>query len=160
MPRAEAIPNPLASRRRTAPQTPLMHPMKAHAAVWQHVNSLSPDDLAKTADRADYSLPLLGELAGNPKVNAKDVIKAASQAAADGKITPTEAVQFISGMPDDASKLQGWLRGLYAVTMTTAVHAKAAQMKAAQQQPVAAAAPVQAPTTPSTPTSLTPGEAA
>jgi hypothetical protein len=142
--------NPLAAK----PQTPKSeHPMMNHARVWRHVQQMHPDDIAAKTDRLDYMLPILGELARNPKVTSKDVIKAAAQAAADGKAEPNEAVQFISQMPDDPAKLQPWLRNLYETNISAQIHMKAARIQQAQaaQQPTQAA--------PVTPTSMTPGEA-
>ena len=143
--------NPLAAKPNTKQNAD--HPMMLHARTWNHVRQMHPDDIAHKSDRLDYMLPILGELAGNPKVTSKDVIKAAAQAAADGKAEPNEAVQFISQMPDDPAKLQPWLRGLYEANVSAQIHMKAAriqQAQAAQQAPQAA---------PVTPTSMTPGEA-
>jgi hypothetical protein len=156
MPQPEAKTNPLA--RRPVPQSPPMHPMKAHAHVWQQVGKIPPEELPDRIKKVDGNLPIMGELAGNPNVTSKDVIKAASQAAANGTSTPTEAVQFISAMPDDPKKLQGWLKGMYSYAMSAAVHMKAAQMAGAQQAP-AAPEPAPAPGSPPPPTSMTPGEA-
>ena len=146
MPQPEAKPNPLAAQRK--PQQPQMHPMKAHAMIWRHVGTMDSDTLTAKSAQTDKLLPILGALAGNPKVTGKDVIKAASQAAADGIATPTEAVQFISAMPEKPEDLQGWLRNIYAANLSAAVHMKAAQMKAGQ--PVAGA-PVPPPAVPSAP---------
>ncbi len=123
--------NPLATRQ-AKPTEP--HPMTRHAQMWQHVGKMSPDDLPGHIDRIDYILPLLGALAGNPKVKAKDVIRAAADAAGSGKVSPKDAVKFISGMPIDPEKLQGWLKGLYAANLSAAVHMKAAAMQGAQAQ--------------------------
>jgi hypothetical protein len=138
--------------------------MAAHATVWQHVNSMPMGAMAAKSQQIDAILPILGELSGNPGVTAKDVIKAASQAAADGIATPTEAVQFISQIPDDPTKLQGWLRGLYAVNLSAAVHMKARQMQPAQapsEAPQTPAAPATNPMQagPPPPVSMTPGSA-
>jgi hypothetical protein len=151
MAQPEARTNPLA--RRPQPQGSAMHPIHAHALMWQHVQGMDGDTLAKQSAQTDYILPLLGELAGNPKVTSKDVIKAASQAAADEQVTPVQAVQFISGMPDDPAKLQGWLRNIYAAQMSAAVHMAAAKNQRAQSQQV----PAGAEQMPPTPTSMTPG---
>lgn len=127
MPQPEAKPNPLmAGRPKRQPQKE--HPMMAHARMWQYAHSLPPDQLATETDRTDYALPIIGALAGNPKVTAKDVIKAAAQAAADGKIPPSGAVQVISQIPPDPDKLQPWLRQMYAAHLSAAVHMKAAMM--------------------------------
>jgi hypothetical protein len=112
-----------------APQT-TMHPLKAHAAIWHHVSQMPQDQLADKTRQADYAIPILAELSGNPDVKPRDVIKAAAQAAADGMMSPSDAVGFITKMPQDPDKLRPWLRQMYAVQMTAAVHMKAAQMKA------------------------------
>ena len=131
---AEAKPNPLAPPRR-AQADQKMHPMKAHALVWQHVSRMDDGTLAAKSKQLDSLLPIVGELAGNPDVTTKDVIKAASQAAAEGIATPTEAVQFISSMPEEPDKLQGWLKGFYALQMSASVHMKARQMGMVQPAP-------------------------
>lgn len=149
--------NPLVSRKKS---TPLGkdHPALMHAQAWGRVQQIPPENINAQTDQLEYVLPVLGALAGNPKVTPKMVIKAAAQASADGKIEPSDAVKFISGMPPDPQKLQGWLRDLYTHTMSAQVHLKAAQIKAAQPppQPPQQAAP--APASPlSTPTAMTPG---
>ena len=60
---------------------------------------------------------------------------------------------MISQMPDDPTKLRAWLKQLYVVNLTAAVHLKAAMMPAPQQpaaQPAAMPqpAPMQAAPTP------------
>ena len=154
----EAKPNPLARPNRAAPKP---NPMLAHAQIWKHVSGMAPDDVSKGAERLDYVLPILGALAGDPKVTPKKVIMAASQAAADGIATPAEAVQFITGMPSDPEKLQPWLRQLYVTNMSAAVHMKAALMKRQQPVPGLPPAPDAAPSHPTEPppTSMTPQEA-
>lgn len=119
-------PNPLASPSND-------HPAMLHAKMWQHAHSLSPDDLPEKIKRLDYVLPVLGALANNPKVTAKDVIKAAASAAADGAIEPSQAVKFITGMPAESEKLRPWLKTLYEANLSAAVHMKAAAMKPATQ---------------------------
>lgn len=116
----------------------------AHARIFKHVEAMAPDELSSKADLVSYVTPILGALAGNPKVTSKDVVKAAAQAAADGKIQPSEAVKFLTTMPSKPDDLRPWLKSLYAANMTALVHMKAAMMPAA---PVAAApvAPAQAP---------------
>lgn len=104
-----------------------------HANVWQHINSMAPDDQASTMDELKYSLPILGALANNPKTTRKDVIKAAADAAGSGKIDPSKAVSLISQMPDDPTKLQPWLKTMYATDLTAMVHLKAAAMPQAPQ---------------------------
>ena len=155
---AEAKPNPLAPPRR-AQADQQMHPMKAHALVWRHVGRMDDGTLTAKSKQLDSLLPIVGELAGNPDVTTKDVIKAASQAAAEGIATPTEAVQFISSMPEEPDKLQGWLKGFYALQMSASVHMKARQMGMVQPAPSPAAAPAAGPSAPAPPTSMTPGEA-
>lgn len=131
--------NPLAATRPlSSPKSD--HPATLHAKVWQHVNSMSPDDQASKMDELKYSLPILGALANNPKTTRKDVIKAAAAAAGDGKIDPSMAVSIISQMPDDPMKLGPWLKNMYATNLSAMVHLKAA---AAPQQQQAAPAPVQ-----------------
>lgn len=121
-------------------------PMMQHAKIWRHVKGLPPDELGAHVDRTDYVLPILGALASNPKVTSKMVIKAASQAVADQKIPPSQAVQFISQIPAEPEKLQPWLRQLYAANLSAAVHMKAAMMQQAahpdpEEQPIAPQAP-------------------
>lgn len=140
--------NPLAPVQKTKPAK--AHPAQAHAQVWQHVQSMDPQDISAASDRTSYALPILGALAGNPKTTRKDVIKAAADAAGEGKIDPSMAVGLISQMPDDPQKLQGWLRGLYNYNFSAQVHMKARQAQEAipqatpgQQPPAQAAAPIQ-----------------
>jgi hypothetical protein len=109
-------------------------PMLVHARIWRHAHSMDDDKLASATEQASYTVPLLGKLAGDPKTTGKDVIKAAASAAADLKVTPQEAVQFISQMPTDPDKLQPWLKGLYEAQMTQLVHMKAAAMLRADPQ--------------------------
>jgi len=151
-------PNPLTSDRpqKIAANDLMLH----HARVWQHVNSLPYSDVIQKSKSIEYILPRLGELAGNPNVKSKDVIKAAAQAAADGEVSPDEAVKFISGMPPDPDKLQGWLKTLYAANLAAQVHMKAAIIQKSQQpsqapQNAPAGAPLQSVAPP--PASMTPG---
>lgn len=123
---AEARPNPLAPSKRSV--TPTAHPAMAHARVWNHVNSMEPEQLASKTTETAYALPIIGALAANPKVTRKDVIKAAADAAGAGKIKPSQAVEIISGMPDDPAKLRPWLRDAYAANLSGLVHMKAAMM--------------------------------
>lgn len=125
--------NPLASSRAKPPAAE-PHPMQRHAEQWQHVNSHPPEALQAHVEFADYALPILGQLAGDPKVKAKDVIKAVSSAAADGKIEPSKGVAFISQMPADDDKLRPWLKERYADMLGVTVHAKAALLQQAAQQ--------------------------
>jgi hypothetical protein len=125
---------------RPAPQ----HPMMTHAKTWKHVSGMAPDDVATKSQELDYALPVLGELAADPNVTSKDVIQAAASAAAEGAIEPSQAVQLISGMPDDPTKLQGWLKNLYAVNLSAQVHMKAA-LQQQQARQTAASAPEVAP---------------
>lgn len=129
--------NPLATSRK--PQAP--HPAEMHAKMWQHVNTMQSDEMTAQIQQSSYATPILGALAADPKVTRKDVIKAAADAAADGKIPPSQAVSFITQMPDDPDKLRPWLKGLYAANMSALVHMKAAQMPA--PAPVQAPAPAQ-----------------
>lgn len=133
-------PNPLAAPAPTQASPaarPPDDPMMQHARMWQYVNGMKPDEIASKAKEIDGTLPLLGALAGNDRVTAKNVIKAAADAAATGKITPSQAVKFISGMPDDHTKLQSWLKGIYAANMGALVHMKAALMAQRPGAPVA-----------------------
>lgn len=128
--------NPLSSTRQTVPTGP--HPVMGHAQMWQHVNNMAPDEQANNAAAISYGLPIVGALAGNPKVTRRDVIKAAADAAGAGKIPPSQAVQMISQMPEDPDKLQPWLKGMYSTYLTALVHLKAAMMPDPQpQQPAA-----------------------
>jgi hypothetical protein len=129
--------NPLSvTRKNTAPT---QDPMRGHAQMWKHVNSMPSDDLATKAAEISYSLPILGALAGNPKVTSKNVIKATADAAGAGKMPPSKAVEIISQMPADPEKLQPWLKGLYAAGMTALVHMKAVMMREQASQGASAA---------------------
>lgn len=139
-----AAPNPLASPKKVmVPAEP--HPMMAHAKMWQHVQGMDPDALSKATATSSYALPILGKLAGDPNVSAKDVIKAAASAAGDGKIDPSQAVKLISEMPGEPDKIQPWLKSLYETHLTGLVHMKAAAMQQQGQQgaPAPAAPAVQ-----------------
>lgn len=118
-------------------------PMMRHAKIWQHVGKMAPDAIPAHVERMEYVLPILGALASDPNVKAKDVIKAAAQAAADGKVDAGQAVGFISGMPADPDKIRPWLKGLYAANLSAHVHMKAAMLQQRQQAPQAV--PVAAP---------------
>ncbi len=118
--------NPLSSNRPSAAPAP--HPAQAHAQVWQHAQAIPEHALDGAISIANYSLPVLGALASNPKTTRKDVIKAAADAAGAGKIPASQAVSLISEMPADPDKLQGWLKSLYAYQLTSLVHMKARAM--------------------------------
>lgn len=153
--------NPLASRR-PRPAEPKDDPMHRHAQVWQHIESQPADILHQHVAFMDYALPILGRLAGDPNVKAKDVIKALSGAVADGKMDPSKAVANLAGMPADPEKLRPWLREKYADSLATTVHAKAALMRqgamAAPGQGTPQAAPQAAP--PGAPPGATPPQPA
>ncbi len=136
--------NPLSSAPRGA-STPKNDPMLRHAQMWRHAHAMASDDLAQHIQTADYSLPIFAALAANPKVTAKDVIKATSGAVADGKISPSQGVATITNMPADSDQLKPWLRQMYANGLTLAVHAKAALMAKTQPQAAPQQAPMQSP---------------
>lgn len=129
--------NILSSKRKNVAPT-ADHPMMMHAQTWQHVNGMAQDDMTSKAIEVNAWLPTLGALAGNPKVTSKDIIKAAADAAGIGTMRPSQAVSFISMMPDDPDKLRPWLKNLYAANLSALVHIKAALMPTPQP----AAAPV------------------
>lgn len=131
----------ISQKARPAPE----HPMMLHAKAWRHVGGMPSDQLASKSKELDYALPILGALAGNPNVTPKDVIKAAASAAADGALAPDQAVQMISAMPADPTKVQPWLKQLYAANLSAQVHMKAAMMQQAQPRQ---AQPQQAPAAP------------
>jgi hypothetical protein len=147
--------NPLSSSPslKPAPQHPMLH----HAKVWAHVGKMAPEDVQSKTTELDAVVPLLGALAGKPNVSRKDVIRAAADASGAGHIDPSQAVAFISQMPDDPKDLQPWLRNAYTTNLTALVHLKAAQMASngvpaagapnpAAQQQGAPAMPAAAPT--------------
>jgi hypothetical protein len=120
--------NPLAPTRRPGPAEPEPHPMVRHAALYQHVNNQTQKTLQDHVAQMDYSLPILGALAADPDVTAKDVIKALANSVADGKRSPSSAVAAIANMPSEPDKLRPWLKEQYATNLQTTVHAKAALM--------------------------------
>lgn len=124
--------NPLTSSR-VKPPASAPDPMLRHAQLWQHMNSMDGDALKTQVAAMDYGLPIIGKLAGDPNVKAKDVIKAVSSAVADGHMQPSIAVATISDMPADTDKLRPWLRARYSDNLSAVVHAKAALL--AQPQP-------------------------
>jgi hypothetical protein len=132
--------NPLASRR-PRPAEPKDHPMLRHAQIFQHIEKQTPDTLQKHVGFMDYALPIMGRLAGNPDVTAKDVIKALSGAVADGQMEPARAVANLADMPAEPDKLRPWLREKYADALATTVHAKAALMRQGAMQVPGQAAP-------------------
>jgi len=136
--------NPLQPTPRMAAATK-DHPASMHARVWQHVNAMPPHEIPDKAAQMDALLPVLGGLAGNPNVKAKDVIKAAADAAASKRVSPSEAVEFISQMPTEPDKLQPWLRTIYAANLSAQVHMKAAMAQQAQAAAQPAPAPVAMP---------------
>ena len=126
--------NPLASTPRPRPAEAKPHPMLRHAQLWDKVNQHGPETLQAHVTQMDHELPVLGSLANNPNVTAKDVIKALANSVAEGKRSPSSAVAAIADMPSDTDKLRPWLKERYAENLATTVHAKAALM-AQQQQP-------------------------
>jgi hypothetical protein len=153
--------NPLASRRPSAAEAK-PDPMHRHAQVWQHIEQQPADTLHQHVAFMDYALPIIGRLAGNPDVKAKDVIKALSGAVADGKMDASKAVANLGDMPADPDKLRPWLREKYADALATTVHAKAALMRQGAMPPPGPAAPGAAPgpTTAALPVPATPGPTA
>lgn len=125
--------NPLSGAR--TPIAPAEHPMLGHAKIWRHVNAMAPNDMADSAGTMSATLPSLAALAGNPKVTRKDVIKAAADAVGGSQLPPSQAVKFISDMPDDPDKLQVWLKQMYQTHLTALVHMKAAMTPDAQAAP-------------------------
>jgi hypothetical protein len=125
--------NPLAPTRRPRPAEPEPHPMVRHAALYQHVNNQTQKTLQDHVAQMDYGLPILGALAADPDVTAKDVIKALSNSVAEGKRSPSSAVAAIANMPAEPDKLRPWLKEQYATNLATTVHAKAALMSQAAQ---------------------------
>jgi hypothetical protein len=117
--------NPLSSMRRNM-VTSADHPMMQHARIWQHVNGMEPNAIPQKIDELDYAVPLMGQLAGNPKTSRKDIIKAAADAVGARKIDASQAISLISQIPDDQAKIQPWLRAMYATNLTALVHLKAA----------------------------------
>jgi hypothetical protein len=140
--------NPLTSNR-VSPPIPPEHPLQRHADIWKHVNAQSPETLNSHVATMDHILPVLGRLANDPDVTAKDVIKAATNGVAAGALTPSNAVQTIADMPADPDKLRPWLKDRYATALAVTVHAKAALLRQAQQaapQPQPEATPATQPT--------------
>lgn len=121
--------NPLQSAPPQAAPNKANDPLVQHANIWAAVNKLDPAALVQKERLTTGVTPILGALAGNPKVTSKDVVKAASQAAAERLVSPEMAVQFLMQMPQKPEELRPWLRNLYAMNMTASVHAKAALMR-------------------------------
>lgn len=118
------------------------HPLMAHAKLAAFAHGMPQEQLPGKTDLTSYVTPILGTLAGDPKVTSKDVVKAAAGAVADGKIAASDAVKFLSGVPEDPDQLRPWLKSLYSANMTALVHMKAAMMKnAAPAQPPVAGPP-------------------
>ena len=80
------------------------------AAIAQHLQSLAPAALAREAARSDYMVHSYGTLARKPDLTFKDVISQAGQAVADGKATPEEATQEVSGLPQNPVALKAALQ--------------------------------------------------
>lgn len=134
------MPNPLMTAGPAAPPAPDPDEER-QAQIWQYMQQQPEDVLAQTIKSTDYGLPVIGALAANPKVTAKDVIKAATDAAASGAIDPSAAVNMVSQMPADPDKLRPWLKQMYQTSFAAAVEAKSAmyhlqakQLAAAQSQ--------------------------
>jgi hypothetical protein len=108
--------------------------MLRHAQLFQHIEQQSPETLQKHVGFMDYALPIMGRLAGNPDVTAKDVIKALSGAVADGQMEPAKAVANLADMPNEPDKLRPWLKEKYADALATTVHAKAALLRQGAMQ--------------------------
>lgn len=146
--------NPLASKH---PAEKKDDPMLRHAQVWHHIEHQPADALQSHVGFMDYALPIIGRLAGDPNVKAKDVIKALSGAVADGQMQASKAVANLADMPADPDKLRPWLREKYADALATTVHAKAALMRqGAMQPPGQPAAPAAAPAAAASPAAPVP----
>jgi hypothetical protein len=134
------------------------HPAMGHAKAWQAVQQIPPDELAARTDRLDKTLPLLGKLASDPKVNFRKVVKVAAKAAADHSIPAAEIVKFISDLPTDEKKIAPFLRNLYAMNMSGLVHMKAAMLDRdggqQMEQPIGAQPPMAQPQQPMQPPAM------
>lgn len=116
----------------TAPQGPQVPPGDAVQANIAGMN-MSPQDMAQAAQKSTYAAQELGKLAKMPDLSPKDVVSATGQAVADGQLTTSAAVNFLSGMPQDETKLRPWVSQLYMQNLVAAVHLKAAMMKGGAQ---------------------------
>jgi hypothetical protein len=132
-----SAPNPLTAGARPSPRggangrTGLGNPA-SHAASGAQIASmgLSPKDLQREAETADYAVEMFRKLARDPDVTRPDVLKAAANAVSDRKTTAERAIALVSQVPDDPDHLGKWLRNLYGVNLTTAVHLKAQLLRA------------------------------
>jgi hypothetical protein len=95
---------------------------------------LHPDDMPKHIDETNYMLPIMAKLARDPKVTRKDVIRAISDAMADGKFTATEAIEKLAQVPSNQDALKAFLRQKYTQLIQGAVHLNAAQAMLQQQR--------------------------
>ena len=124
---ADAKPNPLVAGRKSGAQ-PKPHPMMAHAQMWHAVNSMDAGHLAEVTQKTENLIGPLGALAHKPNLKRTDVIKAAADAAGAGHLSASDAVDFISQLPDKPEELKPFIMNRYAMSLTALVHAKAAQM--------------------------------
>lgn len=108
--------------------------MAQHASIWAHIQQEDPADTEQNLALAEYAIPIMGALAAKKDVTPKDVIRALSDAVGSGKVTPDHAVATITAMPADKTELRPWLQNRFMLNLTYAVHAKAQQIKAQQQQ--------------------------
>lgn len=102
---------------------------------------INPDEIPDHIDMGNYIMPMLVKLLQDPKVSRKDVIKTVGTAISDDKVKPTEAVKFLTDVPDDPVALRPWLKQKYGHLVAGMVHLHAAQhvlnaRQAAAQQAV------------------------
>jgi hypothetical protein len=100
---------------------------------------IQPHQVAEQADIAAYSAQAFGALVRKPELTDKDIIGTVGQAVADGKITASNAVKFLAGMPQDPAQLKPWMSQMYMQAITNAVQLRAHQAGATPSAPQQAA---------------------
>lgn len=127
--------NPLATASKPPGIGPRDDPMTKHAEAWARMKDAPTAALEQHATFLDYSLPIVGALANNPKVRARDVIRAVTDAVGKGIIEPSRGVQIVSQLPADDAKLRPWLLEKYKTGLSEAIHAKAVLMGRMEDNP-------------------------
>ena len=96
---------------------------------------LGPEQIAQHITMLNAGLPDMAKLAHKPNVTRTDVLKATADAVGSKRITASEAIQFITSMPEDPEKLRGWLQTRYhtGLAASVALHSVGHQMVAGGQ---------------------------
>lgn len=98
----------------------------AFASVVSVLGSRAGDMLREYCAGLDRALPVLGALAADAGIEAADVVRRLSNAAADREIEPALAFALLIDLPPEREALRARLRDQYGAVMTVDVQVKAA----------------------------------